>query len=471
MRIVMKFGGTSVGDAERIKQVAELVKKFADQDFEIVVVVSAMSGVTDTLYELAEFAASDGRHWKVAERVEALAVKHKFTVQQALDDPHVAAEITENLLPLFSEMGNVLSGISYLGELTDRSLAYIVSFGERLCAPIVAGAMRCLGQDSESYTGGEVGIVTNSQYASAEVLPTIEKNICKKIIPHLLKGQVPVVTGFVAEDDNRIITVLGRGGSDYTASIIGASIDADEIWIWTDVNGVLTTDPRLVKNARTLPIITYLEAQEMSYFGAKVLHTKTIEPAVKKDIPVRVKNTLNPENHGTLIVREQNEFNHTVKALAFIRDVALLNVVRYRSSGTGMVTSRIFSALADAGVPLIMISQGSSQFNLSLVVERHLVQPAVRALNQITEVDGGSVTVDEDVGVLAIVGQGMAGTPGVAGRIFTCLGGEGINIRMISQSSSEANISLLVVKDDLKRALKILHDEFELGEVGQNGAE
>jgi len=468
MRVVMKFGGTSVGDAERIKHVAELVKNYTDRDYEVVVVVSAMSGVTDSLYELANFAAGDGRHWKVEERMEALVVKHKFTIQQALDDPHVAADVTEKLLPMFSEMGNVFSGICYLGELTDRSLAYIVSFGERLCAPIVAGALRCLGINSASYTGGDAGIITNSQYASAELLSTVEKSVSKNIIPLLLKRQVPVVTGFVAEDQKKVITVLGRGGSDYTASIIGAGIDADEIWIWTDVDGVLTTDPRMVKDARTLPIITYLEAQEMSYFGAKVLHTKTIEPAVKMDIPVRVKNTLNPENPGTLIVQEQHEFKRTVKALAFIREVALLNVVRQRSSGTGMVTSRIFSAMAEAGIPLIMISQGSSQFNLSLVIEQRMVKQAVRALNLVAEVDGGAVTVDEDVGVIAIVGQGMAGTPGVAGRIFSSLGEDGINIRMISQSSSEANVSMLVANDDLERALKTLHMEFRLHEVGIN---
>ena len=284
-------------------------------------------------------------------------------------------------------------------------------------------------------------------------------------MPLLKAGIIPVVTGFVAADRKGVITVLGRGGSDYSASIIGAAIDADEIWIYTDVNGIMTTDPRIVPKARTLPAVTYLEAMEMSYFGAKVLHPKTIEPAVKKGIPVRVLNTFQPDHPGTVVVMKDDSTNkkNPIKAVTMIKNIGLINISGAGLSGTPGVAGRIFSALGKEEINIIMISQASSEFNVSLAVDGAQVDRAIAALKaEFSDDIVKDLTCNSNVCVVAVVGAGMAGNPGIAGRVFTALGDAKINIRMISQGSSEANISFVVTKDDAARAVKILHEEFQL---------
>ncbi|MCD4799664.1 MAG: aspartate kinase, partial [Methanosarcinales archaeon] len=259
------------------------------------------------------------------------------------------------------------------------------------------------------------------------------------------------------------ITTLGRGGSDFTASIIGASLNADEIWLWKEVPGIMTTDPKLVPEARPLKVISYIEAMEMSFFGAKVLHPKAIEPAIRHDIPVRVKNTFEPEYPGTLVVKEQKTVQNVVKAVTVIDKVALVNISGAGMVGTIGVAARVFSALADADVNIIMISQGSSEANLSVVVNDDHLKQAVKALKQ--EFKNGVVgEIDHDVhiSVVAIVGVGMAGTPGVAGKVFDALGKNKVNVIMISQGSSQHNISFVVKEGDATKAVQVLHKVFSL---------
>ena len=286
-------------------------------------------------------------------------------------------------------------------------------------------------------------------------------------MPLLKEHYIPVVTGFVAADAKGTITVLGRGGSDYSASILGAAIDADEIWIYTDVNGIMTTDPRIVPDARTLPVVTYLEAMEMSYFGAKVLHPKTIEPAVKKGIPVRVLNTFQPDHPGTVVLmKDDSGHKNLIKAVTMIKNIALINISGTELSGTPGTAGKIFSALGKEEVNIIMISQASSEFNVSLAIDGAQAERAMLALGKEFNVDTvHNITCNDSVCVIAVVGERMAGSPGVAGRLFTALGQEGINIRMISQGSSEANISFIVKKEDAQRAVKLLHEVFELNKL------
>ena len=460
----MKFGGTSVGDGTRIRNVARLVKGYHDQGHEVIVVASAMTGVTDRLYEMAQVAKDTCSTNDVDQLFSDLAKRHESTISAAISDEDVRQDALEEIGKRLTELRNALVGVCYLGELTNRSLAYIYSFGERMCVPIISGALRDVGIQSKYFSGGEAGVITDSRYESAKPDPVTDARVKEKLLPLLKENIIPVVTGFVAADARGIITVLGRGGSDYSASIIGAAIDADEIWIYTDVNGIMTTDPRLVPEARTLQVVTYLAAMEMSYFGAKVLHPKTIEPAVKKGIPVRVLNTFQPKHPGTVVLMKDSSGNGSpIKAVTMIRNIGLITISGAGLSGTPGIAGKIFSALGREDINIIMISQASSEFNVSMAIDGSQLERAIAVLKR--EFNGEierDLTCDNNVCVVAVVGAGMAGSPGIAGKVFTALGKNGINIRMISQGSSEANISFVVNGEDARKAVKVLHDEFEL---------
>lgn len=462
MKIVMKFGGTSVGDGKKIRHVAQLLKRYHEEGNQIVVVTSALGGVTDRLLENARFSSTKGKIALVKEFKTELTNKHHEAVKDSIDDPEVAKEVLQILDLRIEELEKALIGICYLGELTPRSIDYISSYGERLAAPIVSGAIRSLGIPSTEYTGGEAGIVTSADYGNAKPLKKtyelVEKRLGCKFGSHIL-----VVTGFIGENEAGIITTLGRSGSDFTASILGAALKVDEIWLWKEVNGIMTTDPRIVKEAKTIPQISYAEAMELSYFGANVLHPRTIEPAMREHIPVRVKNTFDPEFPGTLVVAEKFQCRHVVKAVSLIKNVALISVEGAEMAGAVGTVARLFTALANAGVNVVMISQGSSESNISFVISEAHVDSALNALHAEFNRDiVKEINSDRNVCVVAVVGAGMAGTPGVAKRVFGALGNSMINIIMISQGSSQYNISFVVRQDDAFAAVKTLHDEFEL---------
>ncbi len=460
----MKFGGTSVADGPKIKNVASLIKRFYDEKNEVIVVVSALSGVTNQLEEIARKAAEDGGINDVKAFIEHLRVRHYAVAQEAVAEEGIKVLI-EELDVRLKDLENALISICHLRELTARSHDYLSSFGERLSAPILSASLKSMNLRSIALTGGDAGIVTDSNFKSARpLLDTTYTKVKERIVPLLKKKIIPVITGFVAADAKGIITTLSRGGSDYTAAIIGAAIDADEIWIWTDVDGIMTADPRVISEARTLPTISYLEAMEISYFGAKVLHPKTIEPAIQKGIIVRVRNTFNPEHLGTLIIKAHEHIKDIVKAVTLIQNVALINISGSGMAGTPGVAGRVFSALGRIGANIMMISQGSSEANISLVIDKTQLDTSLHALQiEFTENIVKDISYDENVCVIAVVGDGMAGTPGVAGRVFSALGRIGANIMMISQGSSEANISFVVNKSDAQKALRVLHDEFKLG--------
>jgi aspartate kinase len=280
-----------------------------------------------------------------------------------------------------------------------------------------------------------------------------------------MQDGVPVIMGYMGCTGEGIVTTLGRSGSDYSAAIVGAAIDADEVWIWTDVDGIMTSDPRIIEDARVIPEISYLEAMELSYFGAEVLHPRTIEPAMQKGIPVRVKNTFKPDLPGSCVLSDKHRDERVVKAITFIDKVSLINLAGAQMFGRPGVARSIFTALAESQVNVMMISQGSSESNISLIVDDDHLNNAINALNRVQQ--GGyirEVTYDRDVSAVAVVGVGMAGAPGIAGRVFTALGKAGVNLMMISQGSSEVNISFVVKHDDGRKALRVLHDEFMLSE-------
>lgn len=459
----MKFGGTSIADGEKIRHVAELLKSYHESGNEIAAVTSALGGVTDGLLENAIEASKKGKVSQVKEFMTDLTKQHYDAVNVAIDDEKIIDEAIEMIDSRIDELEKALIGICYLGELTPRSIDYISSYGERLAVPIIYGAIKSAGVKSKAFTGGEAGIVTTPEYGNARPLEQSYERVKERLSP-LLCDHIPVITGFIAESEEGIITTLGRGGSDFSASIIGAAIDADEIWLWKEVHGIMTTDPRNVPEARPIPQISYIEAMELSFFGAKVLHPRSIEPAIKHGIPVRVKNTFDPDYAGTLIVADQHQSEDIVKAVTLIKKVALINISGAGMVGTIGIAARVFTTLADAGVNIIMISQASSEANMSIVVDEGHLETAVAAIkSEFTKGLVRDVTYDRDICVVAVVGAGMDGIPGVAGRVFKALGNAKINVIMISQGSSQHNISFVVSENNSIQSVRILHDEFELG--------
>jgi aspartate kinase len=462
MKYLMKFGGTSVADAQCIRRVVDILEKHHKAGDEVAVVVSAQRGVTDQLIALAEKLPTAPDCAEVAPLIAALRNRHMTTLEGAAPDyvDEVGAVIEKRL----ASLQHILSAIHNLRELTPRSKDYVISYGERLLAPVLGAALRQRGIPSTVLDGCEAGILTTPQHGEATALYESDERIKKRIEP-LLKNEIPVIMGFMGCTGNGIITTLGRSGSDYSASIVGAGIDADEIWIWTDVDGIMTSDPRVINDARVLKSVSYIEVMELSYFGAKVMHPRSIDPAMRKNILVRVKNTFNPDTPGTMIVRNGHRDSRVVKALTYIDKVASININGAQMIGRPGVAKAIFSALADKEVNVMMISQGSSEANISLIVDESHIDAAVDALASL--VKNGvvrEVTRNKDVCAVAVVGAGMAGAAGTGGRIFTALGLAGVNVMMISQGSSEANISFVVRQEDGPRAVRVLHDEFRLSE-------
>jgi len=467
-KIVMKFGGTSVATGENIRNVAGLVAESVKQGCQVVVVVSALDGVTDELFEAAEQARKEKQEYIQAFKQRMLD-KHSAAIMKAIKNSTVRKEVEQTVKKIIDELEKVLTGICYVGELTPKSKDYVLSFGERLSAPIVCGTIRDLKFSSQSFTGKEAGIVTDSNFGDANPLFNVTVHQLKERIEPLLEEKViPVVSGYIAATQDGVVTTLGRGGSDYTATLIGAALAVDEVWIWTDVDGIMTADPKIISSARLLPQLSYQEAAEMAIFGAKAMHPRALEPIMKENIPARIRNVLNPKNMGTLISREQTtKRQDAVKAVAMIKDVALINV-----SGGGMVGApgsyaRILDLLGKNGINVMMISAAASEANISIVIRRNQLGRALSAL-EIALLGRGfasDVTTEDDVCVIAAMGANMKGTPGIASRIFTTQARNCINIRMIAQGSSELNISFVVKEKDGKAAAQAIHDEFKLDKI------
>jgi len=467
-KTVMKFGGTSVASGENIRHVANLIANYVSQGYRVVAVVSALEGVTDKLIEAAEQAKKGNRDY-FREFKQKLLEEHLSVARKAIENKRIQEEMEQILKTTIDELDKVLTGIIYVGELTPKSKDYVLSFGERLSTPIVGGSLRDLGLNAQFYTGGEIGIVTDSNFGEASPLMNVTKHqVREKIEPLLEKGIVPVVTGYIAATQDDVTTTLGRGGSDYTATIIGAALAADEVWIWTDVDGLMTSDPKIVPSAKMLTELSFQEATEMTIFGAKAMHPRALEPAVEENIPVRIRNVFNPENPGTIIVKEQKiKLGDAVKAITLVKDLALVNVSGAGMVGTPGTAAKVFDVLGRDNINILMISQSVSEANISFVIQRSLLERAVSTLeiallgrDLIRE-----VMAEDDVCVVAVVGAGMKGTPGVASRIFTAIARKGINVRMIAQGSSELNISFVVKETDGEDAVRAIHEEFKLNRI------
>jgi aspartate kinase len=352
-------------------------------------------------------------------------------------------------------------------ELTPRLLDAISGTGEMLTAPLLSAAISAKGRASQAIDATEL-IVTTDQFGGAEpLMDETEAKTCARLKPWLDKGEIPVVTGFIGATLDGVLTTLGRGGSDYSASIVGAALDADEVWIWTDVDGVMTANPSEVPEARTLSEISYSEASELAYYGAKVLHYKTILPAFRKRIPVRILNSFNPGHPGTRVSVEGHPSARGVKAVTSIRGVILVAI-----SGTGMqgipgIAAKTFDVVADQQANVLMISQASSENNICFVLSAAEAPRVVAALRRALEFELmrghiEEIAAEQQVAIVAAVGDRMRGAPGIAATVFQALGEAGINVRAISQGSSERNISLVVTEPDAAPAVRAIHRAFQL---------
>jgi aspartate kinase len=464
-KIVMKFGGTSVATGENIRRVAKIVAHGVKKDYRVVVVVSALAGVTNQLVKEAEQAKKKDEK-QIQDFTEKLVEKHVVAVTRAIESKNIQKEIEQVIKKTVSELEKVLTGIYYVGEITPKSRDYVLSFGERLAAPIVWGALRDIKLQTRCFTGKEAGIVTDENFGEASPLMNVTTHQVKgRLEPLLEKKVVPVVTGYIAATQDGIVTTLGRGGSDYTATILSVALAADEVWIWTDVDGIMTTDPKIVQSARMLPQLSYGEAAEMAIFGAKAMHPSALEPVIEAHIPVRIRNVFNPENLGTLIADGQKAKSaDVVKAVAMIKDVAMINIKGAAMVGAPGSYSKVFDVLGKNNINIMMVSTAVSEANISFVIHRSLLGRALSTL-EIALLGRGlvsEITSEDDVCVIAAMGANMKGTLGVASRIFTVMAQKRINIRMIAQGSSELNISFVVKEKDGEAAVRAIHKEFKL---------
>ncbi|MEM4315992.1 MAG: aspartate kinase [Nitrososphaerota archaeon] len=464
MRIVMKFGGSSLAEPDRMSRAADLVKATSDRN-EVVVVCSGADDVTDRLVALVDM-AKRGRSEYVEKTLGELESLHRRLLE-ALEDVRVRDEVGSMVDQLLRELRRAVSGILYLREATPRSIDYILSFGERLSTRIFAGLLLSRGLKAQYLDGGEAGIVTDSSFGDATPLLEVTRlNVRRRLTRLLDEGYTPVVTGFIATNEEGVITTLGRGGSDYTATLLAYCIGADEVQLWTDVDGLMSGNPAIVHDSRVLESVSYNEAIEMALFGAKGLHPRALEPAMMARIPVRIRNTFNPEAKGTTVTEKASAADTgPVKAVLLVNNVGMLTVRGPSMVGRPGTTVKILETLSRAGVNVMMISQSVSESSISLIVRRESMDRAVSAIEKALLGTGivASVESEDDVAVIAVVGEGMKGTPGIASRVFGAVASRAVNVRMIAQGSSELNISFVVKEDQAVEAVRAIHAEYRLG--------
>lgn len=462
--ITMKFGGTSVGDIQRLQEVASIVHTYLPQ--RPIVVASAMAGVTNTLLETAQLALRRETD-QVKKNVETLKEKHLNVANTLLKDAVRHRELIQRQSALIDDLANLYRGVSLLKELSVRSIDAIASFGETLSCLQLAAILKDNAVNAE-FVDARTIIRTDNHFGEAAVdFSATNEKVKAALLPLIGKEIVPVITGFIGSTEDGLTTTLGRSGSDYTGSIIGAAVDSKEIWIWTDVDGVMTADPRYVTGAKVLSEISYREAAEMSYFGAKVIHPKTMIPAIEKNIPIRIKNTFNPSHPGTLISQSTNTTDRVVKNITSIDNLSLIAIEGNGMVGVPGISARIFSALARVRVNVMMISQASSEHNVCIIVPQKDCGKAVKELRNEFDTDLAKKIVDdiavqENVSIVAVVGEGMKGKRGIAGKTFTAIANADVNIVAIAQGSSELNISLVVEQSEVRKAVQAIHDAFHL---------
>jgi aspartokinase/homoserine dehydrogenase 1 len=454
---VLKFGGTSVGSAENIRKVQEILMS---QEDDVIVVVSALGGITDMILSAAKMAAI-GTGYFQAELTE-INTRH-FEVIENLFDGEKQVEVNEKIQVLLVELGRIVHGVSLIGELTPKTLDKIIGFGERLSSLIISEYI----PSSQLFDSSKL-IRTNSDFGKAIVDFTVTNKLISNAFGSFFG--IAIVPGFISSNESGEYTTLGRGGSDYTGAIMAAAMDASSLEIWTDVNGFMTADPRVISKAYTISTLSYSEAMELSHFGAKVIYPPTILPVYKKGIPVRIKNTLEPDTEGTLITQSKlNGKDLPIKGISSISNITLITIQGLGMVGVTGISARLFGALARQNINVILISQASSENSISFAIDSSSSSKAETAIRQefereIQHDQINKITIEENLAIVAIVGENMKHATGVAGKLFNTIGKNGINIIAIAQGASELNISWVVKITDLRKTLNVVHESFFLSE-------
>lgn len=456
--LVLKFGGTSMGSAEAMKQVADIVKEKL-QHYSLFLVVSAMSGTTDLLLNCGAKAAADDESYK--ELLKQIETRHLEAVKALIPVQHQSS-VLSMVKKYCNEIEDICNGIYLLSESSLRTKDKLVSYGELLSSTIINAALNHAGVASVWKDAREL-IRTNANYGNAAVDFAVTNQQIKEYVQQS-NARLIVVPGFIAANAEKITTTLGRGGSDYTAAILAAAVDAGALEIWTDVSGMMTADPRWVPNAKIIPSISYQEAMELSHFGAKVIYPPTIQPVLSKNIPTWIKNTFAPNDHGT-VIEFKSESSNIITGISSINSLALLSL-----EGSGMIgipgfSSRLFAALANAQINVILITQGSSEHSICVGVDAATAGRAKEVVDKAFEYEINSdkvepLQIEEQLSIVALVGDQMRHHTGISGRMFSALGRNGINIRAIAQGSTERNISAVVAAADVRKAVNVLHEEF-----------
>ena len=466
MKLVLKFGGTSLASVKDIQNVTNIVSELSNEN-EIVIVCSAVDGITDDLIHISEQIKKVNK--KEANRVLAkISQKHKQFTTHIVTDSKIQKTLLDKMKSDLSELEELVHGLLLLGEVTPRSFDYLASFGEKLSINLVSFALQQLKKKSVPLSGKQAGIVTDSNFGESRPLMDTTKIRLSKTIQDLFdKNTIPVVGGFSGADQHGNTTTFGRGGSDYTATIIASCIDADEIWLMSDVDGLMTADPKLVNNAKLLKEVSYAEAVEMAQFGAKQIHPRTFEPLVSKKIPMRIRSTFDLANTGTIVTASPSAATKkTVKCASAIRNIGLVDLtggVLFAAPGTA---AKIFTLLADINVNVMMVSSNPSESSISIIVKKSDLDRAVNALEMsLLGKTVKKIVTTPNVSIIAVIGSGMSGTVGIASKVFSAVQKRNVNVIMIAQGSSELNLAFVVKDNDCKPVIQALHEEFELANI------
>ncbi len=458
--LTMKFGGTSVGSVSAIRQAMAIIREAREtQADRVAVIASAMSGVTNLLQDGLQ-CAIEGNSIGYNGIAETMTKRHQEAADELLSGEREA--VMADIVALIEDFTQFCDSVCVLGEAPPRARAYTLGLGERMNVRLVAAALRHAGIAAQAVDATEL-IVTDDHYENAAPFMEETRDKTRRVLdPLLAEGIVPIVTGFIGATPDGTSTTLGRGGSDYSAAIIGVCLDSDEVWIWTDVDGVMSADPRIVPEARTIDHLSQTEVSELAYFGAKVLHPKTIRPVLEANIKLIVKNTFNPDHPGTLIVPNNQATGEPIKAVTAIRDMSLITVEGKGMMGVPGIAARTFGAVARTKTSVLIISQSSSEQNICFVVPQNSTSLIVETLSAEFEVeiarrDIDQIKVQDEITIITVVGAGMLKVPGIAGRIFTATGQSGVNVIAIAQGSSECGISLAVAAQDADDALRAIH--------------
>ena len=463
---ILKFGGSSLADSQCIKRVSDVIRdKVKRGDNPAAVVVSAIGKSTDLLTEMAiKSSKGDESYLNLLATFRGI---HFNILEELFEDTKSHDESHAHLTEIFDTLDDLLRGVFLVLEASPRTMDYVLSFGERSSAYIISQYLSLLGVESDFLDARHI-ITTNKNFGNAQVDFEVTYG---KIRDHFSeKTSVQIVTGFISAAKGGLTTTLGRGGSDYTAALLGAALSADQVEIWTDVNGVLTADPRKVRKAFTIERMTYAEAVEMSHFGAKVIYPPTIHPLMEKEIPIYIKNTFQPDHNGTFISSLAGDYDKAVKGISSISKICLITLQGSGLFGVPGVAARLFRSLAEANINIILITQGSSEHSISFAIQPSQMRKACKRVEKefSSEIERGSVEplkIENDLSVIAIIGENMRYVPGVAGKMLTALGNNGINAIAIAQGSSELNISVVVNAENESKSLNVLHQAFFLSDT------